>query len=264
MMSSRYQTILTGEKDGNLDIVLNRPEKRNALNDLMISELKDIFKSARNINSVKTITIRGAGKAFCSGADLNYLRSIRDYGSQKNLEDSLNLAELFLLIYSHPKPTLAIVHGAALAGGCGLAGVCDFVLAYPEARFGYPEVKIGFIAALVSVFLTRQIGERKAKELLLSGKILSVEEAYNYGLVNYMLPEEIGNEIEKDILLNLHSNSSEAMTVTKQLFSNFTYAEVEKELNKVARINAEFRENDDFLEGISSFLEKRKPHWTLK
>lgn len=263
MNKNDFNTIATELIGSNYVITLNRPEKRNALNDELITELISAFRRVSDLSTVRTITVRGAGSSFCSGADLDYLKQMRGFDFESNLNDSLKLADLLLLIYRHSKPVIAVVEGAALGGGCGLASVCDFIIATQKARFGYPEVKIGFIAALVSIFLIRQIGERKARELMLTGKIISAEEAKQIGLINEIINEDEIETALQNISAMLCTNSGMAMTTTKSLIANFNFTEIEIELKKMAALNARFRETDDFIEGISAFIEKRKPYWSL-
>ena len=263
MINQTYKTLLLEPEELHLTIRLNRPEKRNALNDTLVKELKDIIRKVSGEENIRSVTITGEGSAFCSGADLEYLKQIREYGSEKNLNDSLNLAELFYDIYSCPKPTIALVNGPAIAGGCGLATVCDFVFADKNAKFGYPEVKIGFIAAMVSVFLLRQIGERKTRQLLLSGKIISASEAVEFGLINRAGEWDEVIDEHRRLIHTLQNNSAQAIKATKSMIANFTYADVENELKRMASLNADFRKTDDFNEGISAFLEKRKPKWVI-
>jgi methylglutaconyl-CoA hydratase len=168
-------------------ITLNRPEKRNALSHELVSELKEKFLQAENDKDAKVIVLKANGEAFCAGADLAYLQELQNFSFEQNLADSNHLKELFVQIYKLKKVVIAQVHGHALAGGCGLATICDFVFAVPEAKFGYTEVKIGFIPALVSVFLLKKIGEQKAKYLLLSGDLLLGEELIRFGLANYLV-----------------------------------------------------------------------------
>ncbi len=255
-----YKYLLVREEGAHLEIRLNRPEKRNALNDGLVTELKDVFSFYKEEGKIKTVSLKGEGKAFCSGADLAHLKKMRNFNREENLKDSLSLARLYLLIYQYPKPVIAVVDGAALAGGSGLASVCDFVLAGDEAKFGYPEVRIGFIAALVSAFLIRQSGERRARELLLTGKIISADEAKEYGLINSVYAKDELLDAEKNLINQLHNNSAFAMESSKKLFT----AHIEEEIEQLARRNAAFRESDDFMEGISSFIEKRKPKWSEK
>lgn len=260
-MSTSFETIKMQVDNCVGEIVLNLPEKRNALNAKMVSELRTIFEAWKNDAHVKIVVLKGAGKAFCSGADLSYLQEMRHFNFQKNLEDSRDLGRLFLRIYTFPKPVIAQVEGPALAGGCGLASVCDLIIASENAKFGYPEVKIGFVAALVSTFLIRQIGERKAKELLLSGRILSAQEALNFGLINEVIPsDQIGNSVNQWID-RFMKNGKQAMKVTKQLFSDFNYQDIEKDIERLSAVNAHFRQTDEFSEGIRAFLEKRLPNW---
>jgi methylglutaconyl-CoA hydratase len=261
MTFPEYKTVITRISARHLSIILNRPEKRNALNDAMVAELNDVFMKSFKEKQIRTISIQGSGKAFCSGADLEYLKKIKNYDTQTNLNDSLKLSDLFLRIYRSPKPVIAIVHGPALAGGCGLASVCDFIIATHEAKFGYPEVKIGFIGALVSVFLIRQIGERKARDLLLSGRIIKAHEALQLGMINKVVPES-DLQAQIDGLINdLTLNSPMALTESKKLLDSFNFTEIEEELKAKAQMNAEFRQTPDFQEGLSSFFEKRKPNW---
>lgn len=261
---SSYSCIIVRKKGMHLEISLNRPEKRNALNKQLVDELKQSLREASADRDIRTITLTGQGSAFCSGADLGYLKELRNFSRQENLRDSLSLAELYLLIYQLPKPVVALVEGPALAGGCGLAGVCDFVLATPEAKFGYPEVKIGFIAALVSAFLIRQAGERQARELLISGRILNAQQAKACGLITTIYEkEQIRSEHEK-LILQLSRNSSLAMQRTKEIFANNVLPEIETEIKKLVWLNAAFRESADFLEGISAFIDKRKPSWYVE
>jgi methylglutaconyl-CoA hydratase len=171
-------------------ITLSRPDKHNALDDLMITELTSAFQTAQRDADVKVILLRGEGESFCAGADLAYMQRITKYDFNQNQEDSNNLMRLFLQIYTQRKPVIAVVQGNAIAGGCGLATVCDIVVASKEtARFGYTEVKIGFIPAIVLFFLVRRVGEGRARELTLRGNIISAEEAFRMGLVNYVVPE---------------------------------------------------------------------------
>ena len=263
MIQNNYKYLKILVDENNLTISLNRPEKRNALNNELVDELKSVFSEIPQEREIKTVTLTGEGKAFCSGADLEYLQQIKEYGFEKNLADSLNLAELFFTIYSCPKPTIALVKGAAIAGGCGLATVCDFVLSDKDAKFGYPEVKIGFVAALVSVFLIRQIGERKTRNLLLTGNVINGQEAEQIGLINRAgeWPEIIS--LHRELIQSLRNNSSEAMKVSKEMISDFVFADIKKELERMAKVNANFRKTNDFSEGIAAFLEKRKPQWVI-
>lgn len=164
-------------------ITLNRPEKRNALNEELVTKLGETFDKASADNDVKVIVLKANGDAFCSGADLGYLQNLQNFSFEENLVDSTRLKDLFLKIYRLNKIVIAQVEGHAIAGGCGLATVCDFIYSVPEAKFGYTEVKIGFIPAIVMVFLVRKIGDQRARQLLLSGGLITAGEALQLGLI---------------------------------------------------------------------------------
>src|SRR5215203_1850189 len=182
---------LLSETKGSVRILtLNRPEKRNALNDLLVAALKGALNEADADDNLRSIVIRGAGKDFCSGADLESLRKISESSYEENLEDARSLAELFAMIRRVRVPVIAAVHGRALAGGCGLATACDLVVASRSARFGYPEVKIGFVPAMVAAILRRNLGEKKSFELLTRGFEYSGDEALRYGLVNAVFDDD--------------------------------------------------------------------------
>jgi methylglutaconyl-CoA hydratase len=243
-------------------ITLNRPDKRNALSFELIDELKQSFKKAEADTSVKVVVLRAHGEVFCAGADLAYLRQLQKNSFEENLADSNHLRELLYLIYSLPKVVIAQVHGHAIAGGCGLASVCDFVYTIPAARFGYTEVKLGFIPALVMVFLIRRIGESRAKELLLSGELITAEAAFGMGLVNRVLESsELENEVRKLAEILITTNSGESLKRTKKMIGEVQTMSLQQALDYAARMNAEMRSTDDFRTGISSFLDKQKLTW---
>jgi methylglutaconyl-CoA hydratase len=243
-------------------ITLNRPEKRNALNADLVSELTESFTAAEQDERVKAIILNAAGEAFCAGADLGYLQQLQQYDYRENLADSTNLKELFKKIYTMPKPVIAQVQGHALAGGCGLATVCDFCFSVPTAKFGYTEVKIGFIPALVMVFLIRKIGDGKARELLLSGNPISADQAQDIGLITRVVPQA---ELEKvvfefaDQLAN--TNSGTSMKLTKQMMAEVQQLPLDDALRYAAETNAHARSTDDCKRGIAAFLNKEKIIW---
>src|ERR1700719_4059937 len=168
---------------------LNRPDKRNAINPQMIAELQTSLDTIEKSHS-RVVILTGAGPAFCAGMDLDMLAAIAKQSPAENQEDSRRIAKLFRRIWSFPRPLIGAVNGAAYAGGCGVATLCDFTLAAPEAKFGYTEVKIGFLPAIVSVFLTRQIGEKRCRDLLLTGRIIDAQEARDFGMVTEVVPAE--------------------------------------------------------------------------
>jgi len=258
-----YTTIQLAVSGGLGIITLDRPEKRNAISYELIEDLSQALGELSN-SSARVVILTGAGKAFCSGMDLENLKALAGRTPQQNLEDSETMARLFRSLYDFPKPTIAAVNGAAIAGGCGLATLCDFTLAVPEAKFGYTEVRIGFVPAIVSTFLLRQIGEKHARDLLLTGRIIAADEAYRMGLINEIVPPEKLMERARELAAQLMENSPASLTSTKRLLSDHARQELDKQIQSAVRENAAIRATHDFREGIASFLEKRKPEWSGK
>ena len=243
-------------------ITLNRPEKRNALSFELVEELKINFARAEGDDGVKVIVLRANGETFCAGADLSYLQKLQNFSKEENLEDSRLLKDLFYKIYTLNKVVIAQVQGHALAGGCGLATVCDFVYAVPEAKFGYTEVKIGFIPAIVMVFLIRKIGEQKSKHLLLSGELVSAESAVQFGLANKIVNKEKLETAVIDFALRLiKNNSGQSMGLTKRMIGEVQSMKLEDALEYAAEKNAEARASDDCKKGIQAFLNKDDLIW---
>ncbi|QCR22920.1 enoyl-CoA hydratase/isomerase family protein [Pontibacter sp. SGAir0037] len=243
-------------------ITLTRPEKRNALNFDMVTELKQAFVAAEDDEACKVIVLRAEGKVFCSGADLEFLQRLQEYDYHDNLVDSTHLMQLFRLIYTLKKVVIAQIHGHAIAGGCGLAALCDFSFAVPEARFGYTEVKIGFIPAIVKVFLLRKIGEAKARQLLLTGDLVSAEEAKAIGLINYVVSAgELEEQVNAFAQKLCKENSRQAMEVTKEMIARVQEMSLEDGLQYAAEMNAVARGSEDCQKGIASFLNKESLSW---
>lgn len=243
-------------------ITLNRPEKRNALNPALIIALTDSLIQASEDESVKVIILKANGNSFSAGADLEYLQQLQFNTFEENVADSNLLKKLFTTIYYLPKIVIAQVEGHAIAGGCGLATVCDFIFATPESNFGYTEVKIGFVPAIVSCFLMRKVNETIAKELLFTGKIFSAEEALKYNLINFVTSTAEIHQKIKDFAVSLCNQTSEnSLMVTKQLIGQTNNPMFEKILDTAVQINARVRESDDFKKGIASFLNKEKINW---
>lgn len=243
-------------------ITLNRPEKRNALNALFVSELKEAFGMAEKDENCKVIVLKAKGLAFCAGADLAYLKELQANSYEDNLSDSTHLMEMFQQIYTLPKVVIAQVQGSAIAGGCGLATVCDLVVSADEAKFGYSEVKIGFIPAIVSVFLIKQIGVAKSKELLLTGKIISAQEAEDFGLIHQIsTKEKLENSVMELAQSLVQKASADSLALTKQLINGISDKSLAEGFKWAAEMNAQARESDDCKKGISSFLNKEKLNW---
>lgn len=243
-------------------IELNRPEKRNALNAEMVESLKSALISFNEDKDVKVIVIKAAGKVFCSGADLAYLQSLQSNTYEENLADSRSLKDLFYLIYTLPKVVIAQIQGHALAGGCGLATVCDFSFTVPEAKFGYTEVKIGFVPAIVKVFLIRKIGEGKARQLLLDGDLIDAGEAKNMGIVNWVVSQD---ELEEKVFSYaqklIKNNSGESLALTKEMIARVQEKRLEEGLEYAASMNAKARSTTDCQRGIAAFLNKESISW---
>jgi methylglutaconyl-CoA hydratase len=256
-----YQTLQLGIDGGIAIITLNRPDKRNAISYELIADLLAAMEEVA-ASPALVLILTGAGKAFCSGMDLENLKALTGRSPEQNLQDSETMARLFRSLYDFPRPTIAAVNGPAIAGGCGLATLCDFTLAVPEAKFGYSEVRIGFLPAIVSTFLLRQIGEKHARELLLTGKIIGADEAYRIGLVNEVIAPETLIRRAKELAAQLMENSPASLASTKRLLSHQAQADLNAQLKDAVRENAAIRATPDFREGISSFLEKRKPKWS--
>lgn len=243
-------------------ITLNRPEKRNALNGAMVAELLAAFHAAEKNSAVKVIVLKGAGEAFCAGADLEYLQQLQKNTRDENLADSLALMKLMQTIYYHEKVVIAQVEGHAIAGGCGLVTLCDLSYAVPEAKLGYTEVKIGFIPALVAVFLVRKIGEGRARDLLLTGRLITAQKGEDYGLLNEVVPtSEIAVHVTKIARELCEGTSANSLKVTKRLISGVFDLPLEDALEQAAAMNAATREHADCQRGIGAFLAKEKMIW---
>jgi methylglutaconyl-CoA hydratase len=251
---------LSGVEGDLATITLNRPEKRNALSTEMIEELLAALDEVERA-AARVVILTGAGKAFCSGMDLGALKAISSQSPEQHLEDSRRVALMFRRLYGFPKPLIAAVNGPAIAGGCGIAAVCDFTLAVPEAKFGFTEVCIGFIPAIVSVFLIRQIGEKRARDLLLSGRILDAAEAHQIGLVTEVVPTDRLLERGRELAATLLASSPTSLLRTKQLLAHLSGSSLDGDLELALQENARIRTAADFREGVAAFLEKRKPVW---
>ncbi len=243
-------------------ITLDRPEKRNALGPQLVKELTQAFSEMEKDDNVKVVVLRANGKTFCAGADLAYLQDLQNFSYEENLEDSLRLKTLFDKIYEFPKVVIAEVQGHAIAGGAGLMSVCDFAFSVPEALFGYTEVRIGFIPALVSVYLQEQLGGARTQGLLLSGELISAEKAKAIGLLNEVFPnEDLSEKVRSFADELIEKNSKNSMAKTKELLRSLDRDNRQRNLQLAAEMNAKGRAHEDCVYGISSFLSKQKPQW---
>ena len=246
----------TEERDGIAYLTLNRPEKRNALNDELIVALKEALSELEKTGTTKAVLIRGAGKDFCSGADLSALQKIADSDIVENLEDAESLMELFLIMRNVSFPVVAAVSGRALAGGCGLATACDLVVASDNARFGYPEIRIGFVPAMVMAILRRNLSEKRAFDLIARGFDFSAEEAERIGLINEVFEADSFETDVENYIAGFRKSSTSALQLSKKLFYQMDGFNFDEALRAGSQINAIARMTDDCQEGIKRFLEK--------
>lgn len=238
-------------------VVLDRPERRNALSGAMIAELKEALALAGADERIRVVALSGAGPDFCAGADLAEVRAAVEEGVLASLADAEALGELFVLIRRLEKPVVALVHGRALAGGCGLATACDLVLAAEGARFGYPEVRLGFVPAMVMAILRRSLGEKKAFELIATGETVDAREAERLGLVNRVLDDATFEAEARAFLEELASRSASALALSKRLLYQTETASFEAAIAAGAQVNALARLTDDCREGIDRFLRRK-------
>lgn len=263
MTEFQYKTIVVTKKDREavLWIVFNRPEVHNAFNSETILELTDAFEKIKSDDSVRIVVLTGEGKSFCAGADINWMREIIAYSFDQNLKESLQLAEVLFNIYTLPKPTIAMVNGAAIGGGTGFLSVCDIAVAAEEAKFGLSEVKIGLVPAAISPYVVRKIGESKAREYFLTGHRLSAQKALEIGLINEIVPRDRLEKRVDALIGQLLASGPEAIASCKELILNVPRMNFEDVKKYTARMIANLRISEEGQEGMSAFLEKRKPRW---
>lgn len=256
-----YNTITLSYENRVALLTLNRPDKRNAISFELVDEVLHALAEVEKSDAL-VLVLTGAGKAFSGGLDLENLKALIGRSAEQNVKDTRTMGQLFRTIYDFPKPTVAAVNGAAIAGGTGLATMCDITIASTEAKFGYTEVRIGFIPALVSSFLVRQVGEKQARDLLLTGRIFDAAEAYRIGLINEVVePDRLMPRV-REIVAQLLENSPIALLATKRLINGFGAAELDQQIESAMLANAHSRTTKDFNEGVTAFLEKRKPAWS--
>jgi methylglutaconyl-CoA hydratase len=248
--------VLAATEGGVRRLTLNRPDKRNALNAELVAALKAALRQADADDAVRVVAVEGAGKDFCSGADLSALRRIAESSAMENLEDVDELAELFLLPRRMRKPVVACVRGRALAGGCGLATACDLVLAAETAELGYPEVKIGFVPAMVMAILRRNVSEKRAFELIVGGSPVAAAEAERMGLVNHVWPDADFDRMRDAFLADLAKRSPSAVQLSKRLLYHADGMGFEAALRSGADVNVVARMTDDMKAGVARFLER--------
>ena len=256
-------TTIEFEKNKDVGTIwLNRPRIRNAFNETMISELIEVFEAVDKMEDIKVVILRGRGKSFCAGADLNWMRGVKDYSYEQNYAESYNLSKCFYAIYTSAKPTIAVVHGAAIGGANGLLAACDFAFADDDTVFSLSEVKIGIVPACISPYVVKRTGEFGSRDLMLTGKRIKGIEAEEYKLINKSFSgDEMENHVEELIGL-LRTSGPKAMSHCKNLLHDVSNKwDMKTALTETARMIAEIRSSDEGQEGMAAFLEKRKPQW---
>jgi methylglutaconyl-CoA hydratase len=257
---ARFNHILTESAHGVKTITLNRPDKRNALSPALIEELTLALHEAETCGC-GVVILTGAGSAFCAGLDMEHLETVTAHTPEEHRRDSENLARALRAIYDFPKPIIAAVNGPAIAGGMALATIPDFTLAVPEAKFGYTEVRVGYVPAIVASFLMRQVGEKRTRELLLTGRLMKAQEALQLGLVTEIVSAEELMRSAQALAQTLLVNSPQAMQAVKQLLSKHASRRLDEELEDAIKVNTLQRSTADFKEGVQAFLERRRANW---
>jgi len=242
-------------------VTLNRPGRRNALTPAMQDELIAVLRAAGEDNECRVVVLAGEGETFCSGLDLGALNGLAAQSNVEHRADAERVARMFRKLYDCPKPTIAAVHGAAVAGGAGLATICDFTLAEPQAWFAYTEVKVGFVPGVVSAYLCLQVGEKRARDLLLTARTVDAEEAFRLGLVNQIVARGLLMERVRELATTLMDNSPESLRATKALLAAQSKMWLDAAIAEAMETNARSRSTADFREGVAAFLEKRRPVW---
>lgn len=253
-----YKKIITEQTGQTKKIILNRPDKRNSLDEKMITDLTEVFRNLKEDKDTNSVILTGAGENFCSGLYLDYLQKISEYDILENKADSGKFKDLLIAIYNCPKTVIAMVDGYALAGGCGIASACDIILCSDKSQFGYTEVKIGFIPAIVMVFLLKRVSETYAKELLLTSRFITGEEACRIGFVNKVMKQ---NELEKytlELCDDINKLPMSSIALTKEMFRNISSMSFETALEYAVDLNAITRMTDECKHGIMNFLSKNK------
>lgn len=256
-----YKTILYSVDKLICKVILNRPEIHNAFDDLMISELHDALDKIEKDPEIRIVVITGAGESFCAGADLNWMRRVKDWSYEKNYEDALRVAEIMEKIYSFPKPVITRVNGTTIGGGTGIVAASDIAIAVENAVFGLAEVKIGLVPSVISPYLIKRCGERVCREIFLTGERISARKALEFGLVNYVVPKEELDKKVGEIVNMLLSSGPNALRMCKELIKKVSELPLTEVKSYTADIIAKIRISEEGQEGISSFLERRKPKW---
>ncbi len=245
-------------------VIFCRPEIHNAFNDQVIDEMTFAFKRLKTDNDVRIVILTGEGKSFCAGADLNWMRAVKDAAYEDNLDEARRLADLFYDIYSFPKPVIGRINGAAIGGGTGFVAVTDIAVAAQSAIFSFSEVKIGVVPACISPYVIKRVGEGRAREFFLTGERLTAERAWESGLVNRAVPDDLLDATVNGIVQQLLSSGPAAIKVCKELLQNVPQQRVDEFKEYTARVIADLRQSPEGQEGMDAFLNKRRPNWVIE
>jgi methylglutaconyl-CoA hydratase len=256
-----YETVEMRIDDQVAWVAMNRPEVRNAFNEVMIAELIQVLDVVREDDSIRVLVLTGNGKAFCAGADLNWMKKMKDFTYEENYKDALMLAELMFSLYSLPKPTIARVNGASIGGSNGLVAACDMAIASHRAEFSLSEVKIGLVPACIGPYLLKKTGEAACRELFLSGERISAGQAKELGLINDVVTHVNLTTRVNEKISNLLTSGPHALAVSKELLAGISHLPLAEAKDYTARVIAELRTGDEAQEGMAAFLEKRRPDW---
>jgi methylglutaconyl-CoA hydratase len=260
ILMTRFNTILAETSNGVRTLTLNRPDKRNALSPELMDELREALREAESC-ACSVVILTGAGPAFCSGLDMEHLQTATARTAEENRRDPENMARLLRTLYDFPKPVIAAVNGPAIAGGMGLATLADFTLTVPEAKFGYTEVRVGFAPAIEASFLLRQVGEKRTRELLLTGRLMTAQEALELGLVTQIVAKDELMQAARALAQTLLLNSPLAMLAVKKLLAKHASRSLDVEIEDAIELNAQQRATEDFREGVQAFLHRRRAEW---
>lgn len=261
MSEQKFETIKFECNNNIARITLNRPDVHNAFNDVMIKELSTVFSDINERSDIRVVILTGEGKSFCAGADLNWMRRIKDFSYDDNLKESLELADMLYKMYVCSKPTIARVNGAAIGGGTGLVAVCDIAVAASRAKFSFSEVKLGLIPACISPYVMKKCGEGNCREFFLTGERLVAEKAQKAGLVNIVADLEKIDENIEQIVHNLITSGPDAINMCKVLLRTIAELPFDKARTYTVEVIAKLRISDEGQEGMAAFLEKRRPQW---
>jgi methylglutaconyl-CoA hydratase len=257
-----YETLEVKFENSIAWVALNRPDVRNAFNEVMIEDLIEVLDAVERDDSVRVMVLTGNGKAFCAGADLNWMKKMKAFTHDENYQDALRLAELMFKLYNLPKPTIARVNGASIGGSNGLVAACDMAVASHRAEFSLSEVKIGLVPACIGPYLLKKIGERACRELFLSGERISADKARRLGLVNDVVTHANLTSRVNERIGNLLTSGPHALAVSKDLLSKISWMDLSEAKEYTARVIADLRSGDEAQEGMAAFLEKRRPKWS--